>query len=199
MRPALYITHPEVVIDPQVPLPQWGLSETGRRRAEALAARGLLAAGTRFFSSTERKASELAEILAASCGGTIAHDPRLCENDRSATGYLAPAEFEKHVDALFGRPHESVSGWERAIDAQARVVTAVREALASVAGNAPVVFTGHGCVGTLLKCHLGKRAIARAEDQREVAHPGGGNLFAFTLAPDALMCEWTPMHEWMGF
>lgn len=27
-----FITHPEVVIDPGVPVPQWPLSETGRRR-----------------------------------------------------------------------------------------------------------------------------------------------------------------------
>ncbi len=199
MNPILYITHPEVVIDPDVSMAQWGLSDVGRERAEVFAARGLLAQGTRFFSSTERKAGELAEILAAFCGGKVIRDPRLCENDRSSTGYLDPVEFERHVDTLFGRPDESVSGWETARDAQKRVVSAVHDALGDVPKEAPVVFTGHGCVGTLLKCHLGRRAIARAEDQRELAHSGGGNVFAFTLAPDVLVCEWTPMHKWMGF
>lgn len=119
MSAALYITHPEVVIDPDVPMPQWGLSETGRRRAEAFARRGLFASGTHFFSSTERKAMELAEILADSCGGTILHDARLCENDRSSTGFLQPEDFERHVEALFGQPDKSVSGWETAQDANA--------------------------------------------------------------------------------
>ena len=30
---ALYITHPQVRIDPTVPVPEWGLSETGAQRA----------------------------------------------------------------------------------------------------------------------------------------------------------------------
>ncbi len=38
-----------------------------------------------------------------------------------------------------------------------------------------LVFCGHGCVGTLLKCHLGGRPIRLEEDQRRMAAPGGGN------------------------
>ena len=67
----LYITHPEVVIDPGVPMPRWGLSSVGRARAEAFAARRLLPAGTEIFSSTEQKALDLAEILAAPIGAKI--------------------------------------------------------------------------------------------------------------------------------
>ncbi len=198
MSATLYITHPEVVIDPDVPMPQWGLSETGRRRAETFAKRGLLAPATHFFSSTERKAMELAEILARPCGGTVTSDARLCENDRSSTGYLMPEDFERHVEALFGQPDESINGWETARNAQSRIVGAVSNLLSEMPVEQDVVFTGHGCVGTLLKCHLGGRAIARHEDQRVVAHPGGGNLFAFDLAAKRLLCEFTPMENWQG-
>ena len=52
-----------------------------------------------------------------------------------------------------------------------------------------------GAVGTLLKCHLGGRAIARAEDQRRVGDPGGGNVFAIRLADRRLLCDWTPMER----
>ena len=37
---ALYLSHPQVKIDANVPVPQWGLSDVGRGRAEAFAARG---------------------------------------------------------------------------------------------------------------------------------------------------------------
>lgn len=33
-----HVSHPEVVIDPDVPVPQWSLSAEGRRRAELLTA-----------------------------------------------------------------------------------------------------------------------------------------------------------------
>ena len=46
----------------------------------------------------------------------------LGENDRSSTGYLPKAEFEAVADAFFARPEESVRGWERAVDAQRRIV-----------------------------------------------------------------------------
>jgi broad specificity phosphatase PhoE len=77
MAPVLYITHPEITIDPAVPTPQWGLNEKGRARAEAFAARGLLARGTQFFASAERKARDLAEILVAATDGTVVGDLRV--------------------------------------------------------------------------------------------------------------------------
>jgi len=47
----------------------------------------------------------------------------------------------------------------------------------------------------LLKCHLGQRAIARGEDQRRLADPGGGNLFVFRLADRTLLSDWMPMER----
>ena len=44
------------------------------------------------------------------------------ENDRSATGFLEPSEFERVADEFFARPTVSIGGWERAIDAQKRIV-----------------------------------------------------------------------------
>ena len=61
-----------------------------------------------------------------------------------------------------------------------------------------IVFTGHGCVGTLLKCAFAKRPIAQTQDQRDMAHPGGSNIFAFDLANKNLLCDWTAMENWTG-
>ncbi|KKB13611.1 hypothetical protein VE25_01035 [Devosia geojensis] len=190
---ALYITHPQVVIDPNVPTPRWGLNETGRARAEAFAARDILPAGSAVFSSTERKAAELAEIIARPIGAPVTYETDFGENDRSSTGYMEPQRFEATADRFFAYPRESVEGWERAIDAQARIVSAVARALASVPAGTLAVFCGHGAVGTLLKCHCGNRAIARDEDQRRMADPGGGNAFVFDLEARELFCDWVAM------
>ncbi len=192
---ALYLTHPQVRMDAAVPVPLWGLSDEGRERAEAFVARGVVPGGAVLFSSRETKALELAEILGHVTGTPILTDHDMGENDRSATGFLPPALFEDHADRFFAAPNESVSGWERAADAQSRIVGSVRTALASIPADALVVFCGHGAVGTLLKCHLGGRPICRAEDQSRWGHIGGGNGFLFETATGQLLREWTPMEE----
>ncbi|MBN8949900.1 MULTISPECIES: histidine phosphatase family protein [unclassified Rhizobium] len=192
---ALYITHPQVRIDPNVPVPQWGLSEIGAERARLAASRPWASQLGLIVSSGERKAIETAEALAAASGAAIEIIEATHENDRSATGFLAPPEFEKAADWFFANPHESFKGWERAIDAQARIVSNVEAVLARHDPSVPIAFVGHGGVGTLLKCHLEGKPIARQGDQP----PGGGNLFCFDLANRAISCDWTPMEDWMGW
>ena len=192
---ALYITHPQVRIDPDVPVPQWGLSETGAERARLAASRPWASKLGLIVSSGERKAIETAEALAAANGAAVEIIEAMHENDRSATGFLTPPEFEKAADWFFAHPHESFKGWERAIDAQARIISNVEDVLARHDPQMPIAFVGHGGVGTLLKCHLQGKPIARQGDQP----PGGGNLFCFDLAKRAVSCDWTPMEDWMGW
>ncbi|HEY0033094.1 MAG TPA: histidine phosphatase family protein [Devosia sp.] len=192
---ALYVTHPQVQIDANVPVPLWGLSAQGRERAERFARRRVVPQGAMIFSSRESKAVELADLLAAQIGALVLTDHLMGENDRSATGFLPPALFEQTADRFFAEPHGSIDGWERAIDAQQRIVTTVRTTLHSVPEGTAAVFCGHGAVGTLLKCHVGKRPIARSEDQSRHGDKGGGNCFVFDLAAMDLLCEWTPMED----
>ncbi|QEE46154.1 histidine phosphatase family protein [Rhizobium sp. WL3] len=191
----LYITHPQVQIDPEVPVPDWGLSAVGRARAEACAARPWVRQLSRIVSSGERKAIETAESLASAAGLQIEIEPSTHENDRSATGFLAPPDFEKAADWFFAHPRESYHGWERAADAQARIVGAVTRILGSHDPTRPIAFVGHGGVGTLLKCHLSGLPISRNQDQPG----GGGNLFCFSLADRRVSCDWTAMEIWQEF
>ncbi|QYA13152.1 histidine phosphatase family protein [Rhizobium sp. AB2/73] len=192
---ALYITHPQVRIDANVPVPQWGLSGIGAERARLAATRPWASKLGLIVSSGERKAIETAEALATASGAPIDIIEAMHENDRSATGFLAPPEFEKAADWFFANPYESFKGWERAVDAQARIVFNLEAVLARHDPNVPIAFVGHGGVGTLLKCHLQGKPIARQGDQP----PGGGNLFCFDLAKRAVSCDWTPMEDWMGW
>lgn len=185
----LYLTHPQVQIDPAIPVPKWGLSPVGRARVVAMAATGWAARWRRIIASDETKAIETAAILAAASGLEIEVVHGLHENDRSATGFLPPAEFETVADAFFANPAVSVRGWERAADAQARIVNGVRRCIAAQP-DVPTLVVGHGGVGTLLKCALRQAPISRAEDQ---GPGGGGNHFGFALAPDMVFYGWTPL------
>lgn len=154
----LYITHPQVTIDPAVPVPQWGLSAIGAARAREAAAKPWMRMIRRIVSSAETKAVETA------------------------------------ADRFFAHPDQSFEGWERASDAQARIVAAVETVMDGHDPSLPIAFVGHGGVGTLLRCHLLGRPISRAFDQPA----GGGNLYAFTLADRRLACDWTAIEDWKG-
>ncbi|MCK1387850.1 histidine phosphatase family protein [Bradyrhizobium sp. 21] len=185
-----YLTHPQVQIDPAVPVPQWGLSPVGRARTAALAHASWLASTTQIVSSGERKAIETAEIIASWLGLMIEIRAAMHENDRSATGFLKPAEFEQVADRFFAEPHLSVRGWERAVDAQARIVREAEEVLGRKRPG-DVLFVGHGAVGTLLFCHHAGHPIDRVHDQPA----GGGHCFAFARDGRQIVHGWRRMEE----
>jgi broad specificity phosphatase PhoE len=185
-----YLTHPQVNIDPAVPVPSWGLSAVGRTRTEELANTMWLSGTTQIISSGEQKAIETAEIIAGKLNVAVEVREAMHENDRSATGFLAPGKFEALADQFFAQPCVSIQRWERAIDAQLRVVREVEQVLArNRAGD--VLFVGHGAVGTLLFCHYSGLAIDRAHDQPA----GGGNFFAFTKDGRRVLHRWRRMED----
>jgi broad specificity phosphatase PhoE len=171
----LVLTHPEVAVDPATPVPRWHLAPAGIARLRAFAATGRLAGIRHVWSSSETKAIETAGILAAALGLGISVRKDLGENDRNATGYLPEAEFQAMADAFFARPAESVRGWERAADAQARILAAAR-AVVAAAPQGDILISTHGAVGSLLRGYLAGAPISRALDQ-----PGAGCWFAVAL------------------
>jgi len=186
-----YLTHPQVDVDPDTPVPEWSLNEVGAARVAALAQSGGLRGTTRIISSAEVKALQTAEPLAAALGLRVEVMPETHENDRSATGFLPPDAFERTADAFFAKPDDSIDGWETACAAQARIVSAVKAALMQPSER-DVLMVGHGGVGTLLYCALADLAIDRAHDQ---GPGGGGNVFTCrfdTMRPDG---PWVPMES----
>ena len=189
-RHIYFITHPDVVIDPTIPVPQWPLSERGRDRMRRLVNLAWMAHVVALYCSTEQKAVDGATILSEALGMPFRQVAALGENDRSATGYLPRGEFEITVNAFFARPSESIRGWERAIDAQARIVRAIEHIASTAPGAGPLAVVSHGGVGTLLLCHLKGVPISRTEEQ-----PGtsGGNYFLFQMPEGTLVHGWTPI------
>lgn len=187
-----FITHPEVVIDPAVPVPEWPLSAVGARRMRLAAGRPWLAGVRSMFVSAERKAADAAGLLAETLGISPVVIEGLGENDRSATGYLPKAEFEAVADEFFARPEDSVRGWERAVDAQRRIVGAVERALSLAPSAGDVAIVSHGGVGALLLCHLKAMPISRSADQ---PGGGGGYAYAFDRVSRRLLSGWRRIED----
>ena len=188
-----FITHPEVVIDPATPVPDWPLSSVGRERMQRTVLEQLWLRDVRaLFSSAERKARDAAAIIAEHLCLQPAVIEGLGENDRSATGYLPRREFEAVADEFFARPQQSVRGWERAADAQCRIVAAVEHAIALAPAEGDIAIVSHGGVGALLLCHLKRVPIARTEDQ---PGDGGGCVYSFDAASRRLLHGWRRIED----
>jgi broad specificity phosphatase PhoE len=103
-------------------------------------------------------------------------------------------EFNAVANEFFAYPLRSVRGWERARDAQLRVVSAVENTLKqNRAGD--ILFVGHGAVGTLLLCHYLKIEINRIHDQA----PGGGQFFTLLKETRHVLHSWHQIEETIFF
>ena len=102
----------------------------------------------------------------------------LHENDRSATGYLPPDRFEAVADRFFAEPETSVLGWERAVDAQARIVACVARIVAAgrqrraISSSPPMAGSAPFCSPI---CSASRSAAASISPDRAAAtfSPGG--------------------------
>jgi len=191
-RTLYFITHPNVVISREIPVPQWPLSEVGRNRMKAGLRHPWMMDLTSIYCSTEQKAIDGAEIMAHHLSLGYTQVQALGENDRSTTGFLPPSEFEAVADEFFAKPAQSVRGWEKAADAQARIVDAVCSIAATDQSKGAIAIVAHGAVGTLLYCYLSGHEIARRWDQPPNS---GGNYYAFELNPNRVFSWWKAIDE----
>lgn len=188
-----FITHPDVVKDPAVPVPRWPLSTRGRARMSALLGRSWVAGLGAVYCSDEQKALDGAAILAGHLRLSPVVRPELGEVDRSSTGWLPEDEHAAAARQLFARPDESVRGWETARHAQERIVRAMARIeseffrASSDSQQADLAVVAHGAVGTFYLCYLKSVPISMSE-----AQPGrdGGHYFAYDAATHALIHGW---------
>jgi broad specificity phosphatase PhoE len=187
-----FVTHPEIMIDPSVPICDWSLSPEGFRRMALALERPWIGGLGSVFSSAERKATDAARMVGERFGLSPIVIADLGENDRSASGYLPKSEFEATADIFFAQPEESVRGWERAKDAQRRIIAAVERVIAEAPSGGDVAVVAHGGVGALLLCHLKGVPISRAEDQPRA---GGGCVYSLEMGSRILLSGWRSIED----
>lgn len=187
MKSVYVITHPDVVIDPNVPVPNWSLSAKGLQRMEHLLDQPWLKTVTAVYSSDEQKAIDGAKILADELGLSVIEQNGLEEVDRSSTGYLPLEQHDFNAELLFKHPADSVDGWETAEHAQKRMVSAVDKLIQDDQTAGSLVIVTHGAVGSFLMSHLRKAPITIA-DSPQVS--GGGGIFSFDSETKIILSDW---------
>ena len=187
MKQIFVITHPDVVIDPNVPVPRWPLSEKGRQRMGHVLNAPWLNSVTAVYASDEQKAVDGAKIIADRLRLNVIEIADLGEVDRSSTGYMPQKEHDHNGRMLFLHPEKSVDGWETAIDAQARMVNGVEKLVAEDQTSGALVIVTHGAVGSFLMSHLKKRPIT-LDDSPEIE--GGGGIFSYDAQSGEILSGW---------
>lgn len=183
-----YVTHPEVRIEAQVPVGQWGLNERGLERARAACAQPWMASVERIISSDETKALELAAIVAVDRGLPIEVRPAMAETDRERRGFLPPDEYAPVSEEWFANPVDAgTTQWEPAAAVQQRVLDGLADVFA---GDQSVLVAGHGGSGTLLWCALTGTPIASEHDQ-----PFAGHYFRVDLATRQVVHGWRAVDD----
>jgi broad specificity phosphatase PhoE len=87
-----FVTHPQVAIEPTIPVREWPLSDIGRERMASMLKQPWVECIGFIGSSQERKALDAAEILSRNIN-VLVRVRRSWENDRTST-VLAPDEFQ---------------------------------------------------------------------------------------------------------
>jgi broad specificity phosphatase PhoE len=190
MKIAYFITHPNVEIDPDVPVPMSPLSKQGFARMHAFLEQPFLRRVTSVYCSKEQKAIDGAKVISDHLSINFNQKEELGENDRSSTGYLPSDEFESIANCFFASPDESVRGWETATAAQQRISDVVDQILEEDETQGDISIVSHGGVGSLLLCRLMDYPIDRKHDQ-----PGGsgGNFFSFDSKTKEIIHSWKPI------
>ncbi|MFK7908889.1 MAG: histidine phosphatase family protein [Chitinophagales bacterium] len=171
-----FISHANVFIDPKTPVPQWGLSEKGKQQHRKFNTNDAVKNIQHIYCSNEQKSIDGAMILAQSLNLSFHQEESLGEMDRSSTGYLKEAEFQKTVNDFFANPELSIRGWEKAVDAQKRIIDTIKKIISKESNQDNIAIVSHGGVGALTLAYLLGENISRKFDQ---PFNGGGNYFCF--------------------
>jgi broad specificity phosphatase PhoE len=153
----VFIRHSQTRPDPNIPSPQWSLTEEGRRRCGPLAERLIPYNLDVIATSREPKAIQTGELVAQKLGIPSRIMENLQEHAReTAPHFVTREEFLEAVSNLFARPDKLVFGEETAIEARERFTRGVKSVLTAYPQENIAIVT-HGTVLSLFASqHTGR-------------------------------------------
>jgi broad specificity phosphatase PhoE len=167
MTKLIFITHPDVIIDKDIPIDKWKLSPDGLETVERLSSESFWSEVEIIYSSSEPKASTVAEIIALKSHVPLAKEYKkecLCEVLHRT--FIEPDLYAVAVEKWYLDPTGHPQGWESVNEAQKRIVACVSEIMLQNRDKT-VVIVGHGGTGTLLKCFIKGVSPSYQEDPQQ--------------------------------
>lgn len=146
MPKLILIKHASPEVIPGQPPETWKLSDKGRQSCVPLAEKLAAYSIAKIFSSSEPKAIETAELVAAKLGIPTETANDLFEHDRSNVPHMRSGEFISAMEHFFRRPDELVLGKETAAECLERFSAAVQSILEANAKESSIAIVSHGTV-----------------------------------------------------
>lgn len=185
MAKLIYITHPQVEINANTPIDQWEISKEGYKAIERLLLLDFWQEVKQVYSSEEKKAKTVAEIVSKKFSLTYQSYKEFNELDRSSTGLLPFEEYMQAVQFTYENPKKSYKGWETLESSYYRNTKKLKK----IISNNPrqtLALIGHGSAGTLIKCFIQDITPTFQEDPQKV-----GCYFVANLDNRGLSLDWT--------
>lgn len=149
----IYITHPQVDLDPEIEISKCKISSEGWIAVDRLLKSNFWKGVKALYSSEETKAVQVAEKTSQTFGLRLRSLESLNELDRESTGLLPLEEYMDAVKFTYKNPEESFRGWETLQSSFERNTKTISNIMAGDTGKT-VAIIGHGSAGTLIKCFI---------------------------------------------
>lgn len=184
MTKLIYITHPSVKLDKDKLPHQWGLSEKGFEQAKILIEIPFWQEVDVIYSSTEPKATQVAQLASEKYHLPWFQEKDLGEADRTATPFLPLEEYMTEVQKAYLNPDVHVRGWESHHQVMKRNAIALEKIKKDNPGNT-IVIVGHGGAGTTVKCTIKGIEPKFSEDPQQT-----GCIFIANLDSNTIIQDW---------
>jgi broad specificity phosphatase PhoE len=153
MSTLIFVTHPDVDVDPSRPRSEWTLSTKGFEELQNLIAKDFWGNIKSIFCSKEFKASQVAEKIAEVHNLKVIKIDGLEEINRESTGFLPEEKYRLAIEDFYIHPADSYKGWETAYEATERIKECVNR-LVKESEDSYFVIIGHGMIGSCLSCWI---------------------------------------------
>lgn len=154
MAKLIFVTHPEVRVEPAVAREKWDLSEKGKEELKNLLSKDFWKEINLIYTSKENKAHSVAEIIANSFGLKLVKIDGLEEVNRTSTGFIDDEKYRSAIEDFYLHPADSYKGWETAYDATERIKNSINKLRSENPSEETYVLIGHAMIGSCLSCYI---------------------------------------------
>lgn len=142
----IFIRHSKSLVNPEIPINTWGLSEEGVELAKKLNNLPEIKTLDVIYSSLQPKALETAILATKNLGILIKTDDRLTETTSFTNKFVNLDQLEKNTKEYYSGPKISINNGETSEEALARFNTAINEIVKAEAGKQNIGVVSHGSI-----------------------------------------------------
>lgn len=140
----VFIRHSKSLVNPNIPITSWGLSEEGRILAKKLNSLSQIKTIEVIYSSLQPKALETAALATENLGIQIKTDNNLTESTSFTNKFVSLKELEENTRKYYAEKILSIHGGETFVQAQERFAKALEEIVKKEQGKENIGIVSHG-------------------------------------------------------